>query len=392
MQKKMLLWLWCIMLGVCQSVEAESVLIKTLSSEWLHYDNSLQAYVPFLPSFQRQVRTLHLPLAIDSKRSAYFLQLESEKGDWVFVNNKLFFTFSKKSKECWALQDLKNQFVGDTLLISLYRPMSNEAFKQLPAIYILQNCSDLSESKKNENIQQQIQQKERAIIRPEMQQQDWLTIYAFLLLGLSLLLSHVMSPLISRQAFADIWDFFFKPQYVLKRTGTLLFVSYALFYALSMGFIVLLLGTYIDLFADDYIVLPLRTTFLRVLLDWLALSLVFLVTVVLRYLIIQFLSYLFFDRESVSDVHLQAHVYSGILIANIVLVGSLLLSTKIEFLPPSHRLFYFYVLIGLIVLRSLFIVYHVHKSIAFRKFYLFLYLCASEYIPLFFAAEIIAAL
>ncbi|WP_338769496.1 DUF4271 domain-containing protein [Bernardetia sp. ABR2-2B] len=392
-------------LPVLPTVESSSI-YQTLSEKWLVYDEDLGNYVPYLPTVHSQYRALHLIFDFNKNLSDYennYLGIALPQGAKLFWNTRFSSIVTKKEYIEISFDSLINlysdkkkhkDFNGFLMLTVYQEKPQNQILESYPA-YILTK----RDSFKKEKIVDKININPITVKKPNSPIPDWILMINWFMVGIIVVFSVVVHPIIGTEAFGESWSYFFRPAKTFKRTELLPQIGYVVYFSLVMGF-VWIFYSYVELYGtttNSYFII--KNSLLSFILNWLYAAFWCLCIAAFRLFWIQLMGKLFFKSSQISEQHIQALTLGNSFVMSVIFVATILFSFLISsFYSPSSDtllattnssfLYYFVLLVTISILtHTLLVSYYLFTRTNAGKLYLFSYLCATEIIPLLIASK-----
>lgn len=354
------------------AIPAKEEIIADLSEKWLFYDDDKEAFLPFIVDMETS-KGLPIHLILDLKeRNGTFIYFEVQAGGYLLLNNLLVEKFSKDGWHELRLDELKSY--GEQVLVTLYTPKKRQ--KQILAWWT--NAKQKVESLdlyENTNI---LSYKNKQILRFR----DFLVSISVFILGIIAFAANWSESLYDSKVWLDKISDFLRPiRFSVKHSSieTLTFVFLA---SLILGHSIVLFEEYCSLLNPENRIINSQN-FFDYLFHFLFTCVKILFVFVAKYLIVWFCTNLQFNNRQIILIHFQIFVrYGKIFMAvNFALLSTLsLIAYKIDVFWVDAT---FILLIFGLVIHSFIISFFVFRTINLKKLYLFSYLCATEFIPLF---------
>ncbi len=382
-------------------VESNSI-YQTLSEKWLVYDEDLESYVPYLPTVHSQYRALHLIFDFNKNLADYqhnYLGIAIPQNAKLFWNTRFSSIVSEQEYIEISFDSLINlysdkqkhkQFNG-FLMLTVYQEKPQNQILESYSAYILTQKNSFSKPKTIEKTAID----PTTIKKPKTSLSDWILMINWFIVGVIVIFSVSIYPLIGKEAFGESWSYFFRPAKTFKRTELLPQIGYIVYFSLVMGF-VWVFYTYIELYGattNNYF--SIKNNLFSFILSWLYAAFWSLCIAVFRLFWIQFMGKLFFKSNQVSEQHTQALILGNTFVMSIIFAATVLFSFLLDYFYSSslqntnNSFLYYFVLLTIISIltHSLLVSYYLFTRTNVSKLYLFSYLCATEIIPLLIASK-----
>jgi len=382
-------------------VESSSI-YQTLSEKWVVYDEDLESYVPYLPTVHSQYRALHLIFNFNKNLDDYknhYLGIALPKDAKLFWNTRFSSIVTEQEYieiafdsliDLYSNKDKHKNFNG-FLMLTVYQEKPQNQILEPYSAYILTQKNSFGKAKTIE----------KTVIntvtlqKPKSPLPDWILIINWLMVGIIVIFSVTVYPIIGTKAFGEFWSYFFRPAKAFKRTELLPQIGYVIYFSLVIGF-VWVFYNYVQLYGmtmTNYFLI--QNNLFSLVLSWLYAAFWCLCVAVFRLLWIQLMGKLFFKNSQISEQHIQALILGNTFIMSVIFAATVLSSFWIDsfYMPslenaPTSFLYYFVVLVVIsILIHSLLISYYLFSKTNTSKLYLFLYLCATEIIPFLIAVK-----
>ena len=391
--------------SVLPTVESSSI-YQTLSEKWVVYDEDLESYVPYLPTVHSQYRALHLTFDFNKNLSDYknnYLGIALPQDAKLFWNTRFSSIVTEKEyievsfDSLISLYSDKEKFknFNGFLMLTVYQEKPQNQILEAYSAYILTKRNSFSERKttKKEEINPINLQK------PKLPLPDWILMINWLMVGIIVVFSVSIYPLVGREAFGEFWSYFFKPAKAFKRTELLPQIGYVVYFSLVMGF-VWIFYNYVELYGTTTTnFFLIKNSLFSFVLNWLYAAFWCLCIAIFRLFWIQLMGKLFFKSSQISEQHTQALILGNTFAMSVIFIVTILFSFLIDsFYSPSSNtiinntnssfLYYFVLSVALSILtHSLLVSYYLFTRTNAGKLYLFSYLCATEIIPLLIVSK-----
>lgn len=360
--------------------------IYSLENAWSIYDNQLQAYVPFLPQLHTKEKQLYLILD-HRKYKDFYLSLVAPKGTYLFLNNNLFHYFQDSLQLNLKIDSLQKITIGKPLLLTY---LSMQYIKEPPStkITIGMNGGSLVGNKETVAKLQEstpILIKARAADRQD--NKNFLLLATMGLLTIMAVFSYISKPMFSFQILLNELGSFLKGKNQIKRLSTPSFLFFLLYYGLALSFAIMFLSTYSNKISYTNFFVGATTLEDRIEV-FLLLTASVIALIVSKYGLIWVLGSLYNDRNII-NLHFQEYMNISQLFCVVWLSVILLANSVATAISPVAIDLLVYFFGFCMLLQSILMSYRINNSVIHKKLYLFSYLCASEYLPLFLSAKLL---
>ncbi|WP_375559413.1 DUF4271 domain-containing protein [Bernardetia sp. OM2101] len=387
------------------TVESSSI-YQTLSEKWLIYDEDLESYVPYLPTVHSQYRALHLIFDFNKNLVDYennYLGIALPKDAKLFWNTRFSSIVTEKEYVEISFDSLinlysdkeKHENFNGFLMLTVYQEKPQNQILEPYSTYILTQKNSF---KKIETTKK-IEINPITLQKPKSPVPDWILMINWFMVGIVVVFSVVVHPIIGTEAFGESWSYFFRPAKTFKRTELLPQIGYVIYFSLVMGF-VWIFYYYVELYGtttNSYFLI--KNNLFSFVLNWLYAAFWCLCIAAFRLFWIQLMGKLFFKSSQISEQHIQAITLGNTFVMSVIFATTVLFSFLINsFYSPSSDailtatnssfLYYFVLLVVLSILtHSLLVSYYLFTRTNAGKLYLFSYLCATEIIPLLIVSK-----
>ncbi len=383
-------------------VVQSSSIYQTLTEKWVVYDEDLESYVPYLPTVHSQYRALHLIFDFNKNLADYqnnYLGVALPKDAKLFWNTHFSSIVTEKEYIEISFDSLINLYsdkekyrnFNGFLMLTVYQEKPQNQILEPYSAYILTQKNSFTKEKTIE----------KAAINPKTAKKpnspipDWILMINWFMIGIVVVFSVSIYPLIGKEAFGESWSYFFRPAKTFKRTELLPQIGYVIYFSLVMGF-VWIFYNYVELYGtttNSYFLI--KNSIFSFILSWLYAAFWCLCIAAFRLFWIQLLGKLFFKNSQISEQHTQALILGNTFMMGVIFTITVLFSFLIDsFYVPSldsnesSFLYYFVLLVAFSILtHSLLVSYYLFTRTNTSKLYLFSYLCATEIIPLLIVSK-----
>lgn len=387
------------------TVESSSI-YQTLSEKWVVYDEDLESYVPYLPTVHSQYRALHLIFDFNKNLADYennYLGIALPQDAKLFWNTRFSSIVTEKEYIEISFDSLinlhadKEKYKGFNgfLMLTVYQEKpQNQILEPYPAYILTQKNSF-----KKAELTKKVEINPITLQKPKSPIPDWILMINWLMVGIVVVFSVAIHPIIGSEAFGESWSYFFRPAKTFKRTDLLPQIGYVVYFSLVMGF-VWIFYNYVQLYGTTTTTYFLiKNSLLSFALNWLYAAFWCLCSAAFRLIWIQFMGKLFFKTSQISEQHIQALILGNTFVMSVIFAATVLFSFLIDsFYSPSSEavvttsmgsfLYYFVVVVSSSLLtHTLLVSYYLFTRTNTGKLYLFSYLCATEIIPLLIASK-----
>ncbi|TAH17404.1 MAG: DUF4271 domain-containing protein [Cytophagales bacterium] len=365
----------------------EQLIIYSIENEWSIYDNKLQTYIPFLPTLQKEEKQLYLVLT-NQKYTQFYLSILGKKDTYLFINNNLSYYFRESSVLHLKIDSLQKMMKSTSLLFTYLSESSilKPPLTQITQQKIVGGEDSLATHKKTETLPNSgILVRERA--SEAKTNKNFLLIASLGLLTIMAVFSYTSKPIFSFQFIFSELDSFLKGKNQIKRLSTPSFLFFLLYYSAALAFAIMFLSTYSSkLSYAAFLIIP--NTLGERVEAFLLLTGIIILLVAIKYFLIWILGSLYNDR-SIVNLHFQEYMTISQLFC-VVWLSVILLANSIATTISQDSIDYLlYFFAFCMLLQSVLMSYRINNSTIHKKLYLFAYLCASEYLPLFLSAKLL---
>lgn len=355
--------------GNAQSAEHET--IKDLSEDWLYYHENEDAYLPLIQD-ENKVAAIHFHLPLPEHQNYHlYLQLVPESSIW--INQKLI-KIASSNVITWPIDSLIQLYGNKNIFISIYKPALKE---QSLASYIIYEKGIAATTNTD-------------LINFELRSTQ--NIYRdFFILGLIIIL-------IIYTILLNIYARSFKTFYDISHTLSLNIREEYTFKgrAFNTSNITIILG---HCFLIAYIVM-LTIGFQEsnqlinfeslngAMWQWIVFTSIAFLIFLVKYWLINIIGGLFDLREIINRHYLEYLRMSKIFFAILFVVLCIIyLGFEVD-IDKNHQVFINIAIVFLII-RVLLLFFKFMRSSSFKNFYLFAYLCSTEFLPLIIGLKFI---
>ena len=382
-------------------VQSNSV-YQTLSEDWVVYDEDLESYVPYLPTVHSQYRALHLIFDFNKNLTDYenkYLGIALPKDAKLFWNTRFSSIVLEKEYIEISFDSLIHLYYNKETNINSTGFLMLTVYQEKPENQLLESYSAYIITKKGSFDKQEIIKKvvknPITLQKPTLLLPDWVLVLNWFMVGILVVFSVVVYPIIGKKAFGESWNYFFRPAKTFKRTELLPQIGYVVYFGLVMGF-VWVFYNYAELYnltTNNYFIAT--NSLFSFILSWFYATFLCLCIAVFRLFWIQLMGKLFFRSSQISEQHIQALVLGNTFSMSVVFTTTLLFSFWIDTSyiaslnsTNSSFLYYFVLIIVISILtHSLLVSYYLFTRTNTDKLYLFSYLCGTEIIPLLIVSK-----
>jgi hypothetical protein len=365
--------------------------IYSLASDWSIYDNQLQAYVPFLPSLHTEEKQLYLTINTQ-KYKDFYISLFGEKGVNLFINNNLVYHFQDSTWLHLRVDSLQKTMQGASLLLTYWSirtiktaPISEITWHKKEKIAQSVQIDTINNIPSNESKDTLvlIKTKESKI----KEHKNFLLLATLGILAVMAIFSITSKPIFSFAFLSDTLSDFLKGKNQIKRLSTPYFIFFVLYYGLILAFVVMFFSTYSSkisyrIFFDE------PTTLGKRIEIFLLLTFVMIAFITLKYTLIWILGSLYNDKQLI-NLHFQEYMNLSQFFCVTLLAVTLLANSIATTISQTTIDFLVYFFAFCMLSQSILMSYRINNAVIHKKLYLFSYLCASEYIPLFLSAKLL---
>ncbi len=346
----------------------------TFEDQWTVFDEDRRSFVPYLAEIHDDYQQIHLYLEYKNYRGLD-LYLEGSKNDFLFVNNRLIYSFATDT--LWKIP-ADSLFVKGSMSNLLLTYTSLKRIEKIPKILI----TNVFDKTKSSLSTLSASQKLVALLRPLHEVRGFLFLVSLALLMVMAVMSYQNKSENGIFFVTKYLNGFTRASDQIKRTPFFNSLSYIIFYVLSCSFSLYFLSHYSSLLSIPF---------------WLKGSSVFneytnifaLVGILMlgQYLLIALFSTLYSDK-TLSTAHYHESMQAGQVICVISAVSMMLLNTVVSYLGKDQMNLLVYLFFLILIVKALLVSYRLNKLIPYQNIYLFSYLCATEYVPLLIPTKI----
>jgi hypothetical protein len=180
---------------------------------------------------------------------------------------------------------------------------------------------------------------------------------------------------------------FLKGKNQIKRLSTPSFLFFLLYYGLALSFVIMFLSIYSNKISYTNFFVEAATLEDRIEV-FLLLTASIIALIVSKYGLIWVLGSLYNDRNII-NLHFQEYMNISQLFCVVWLSVILLANSVATTISPITIDLLVYFFGFCMLLQSILMSYRINNGVIHKKLYLFSYLCASEYLPLFLSAKLL---
>jgi hypothetical protein len=382
-------------------VESSSI-YQTLIEKWVVYDEDLESYVPYLPTVHSQYRALHLIFNFNKNLADYknnYLGVALPQDAKLFWNTRFSSIVTKNEYIEISFDSLINLYsdkekhrdFNGFLMLTVYQEKPQNQIIEPYLAYIFTQRNNFSKEK----VTEKIAANPKTARKPKSPLPDWILMTNWFMVGIVVVFSISIYPIIGKKTFGESWSYFFRPAKTFKRTEVLPQIGYVIYFSLVMGF-VWIFYTYVELYGtttNNYFLI--KNNLFSFILNWLYAAFWCLCIAAFRLFWIQLIGKLFFKDTQISERHTQALILGNTFVMSVIFVATVFFSFLIDsFYAPSlvaaksSFLDYFVLLVTVSILtHSLLVSYYLFTRTNTGKLYLFSYLCTTEIIPLLIVSK-----
>ena len=346
----------------------------TFEDQWTVFDEDRRSFVPYIAEIHDDYQQLHLYLEYKNYRGLD-LYLQGSKSDFLFVNNRLVYSFSTDTLWRMSVDSLFAKGAISNLLLTYTSP---KRIEKIPKILIT-NVFDKTTSPLTTLSSSQ---KLIAFLRPLHEVREFLFLVSLGLLGIMALLSYQNKSENGIFFVTKYLNGFNRVSDQIKRTPFFNSLSYIVFYVLSCSFSLYFLSHYSSLLSVP--------SWLKGDSAFSEYSNIFALVGILmlgQYLLIALFSTLYSDK-TLSSAHYHESMQAGQLICVVSAVSMMLLNTVVSYLGKEQMNLLVYLFFLILIVKAALVSYRLNKLIPYQNIYLFSYLCATEYVPLLIPTKI----
>lgn len=355
-----------ISISVIYSQEVKQETIKDLSEDWLYFDQNNNEYLPLLQPNSQEVPAIHFQLPLPEYRNyQLYMQLPAQSSIW--INQKLVNIANSRIIK-WPIDSLIKAWGSQSIFISVYKQGLTRSPVQTLVIYERGIVTDTE----NLSFVDLVLRQTGNIYR------DFFVLGLIIVLIIYSVIINIYSK--SFKTFYDISrtlsinireEYTFKGR-ALNNTNTIIIVAHSLLIAYL---IMLIVGfepgnqlVQIDSLDD-------------VLWQWTLFSLIVFSIFLVKYWMVKLVGGLFDLKELVNRHYLEYLRMSKIFFALLfVILCIFYLGFEVD-IEKNQQIFINFAIIFFIV-RVIMLFFKFMRSSSFKNFYLFAYLCSTEFLPL----------
>ncbi len=357
-----------------------NLFVYSLEEEWLVYDKTLKSYLPYFSTIYGNVNKLHVDISKPAYKSLY-LNILGDSLATIFINNRLSYTFTKRQWLNFAIDSLQNYTKENILLLTYFKENN---FEVLPETYI--------------SIKPHLQLEKTALTPKNYLTQQYqnsfrknsLGIIGLFVLIITAIICSVHTPLFKWSLLWKNLTNFIQARTQIKRLQGLQFFWYAIFYSITLAFIVLVLSNNSTNIKTQNINFSNLSSISDNIYSFGVLFLVLVLTVLFKYVLVAVMGNLYFNRQSL-NLHFQEYITISQIICTLILVLGLMVSS----LPLSFTnaiSFLKYATLFLLALQAILISYRLRQSMSYATIYFFAYLFSTEFVPFLLYANFFISL
>lgn len=360
----------------------EEVKLNSLNEEWLVFDQETQSYVPYLAQVHQSERRLYL-LFEPNKYKNLYLALRSDRKVNLFIENTFWDIVEGQEWQTFAINDFIDSLdYNKKVLFTFYYPETIHKIHD-PQAWITQ--SQDWKSIENKETKKSILS---PILRITNSPKTWLTIASFFTLFVIILLNQLVKVFDLRNIFSFWLNSSHRNKDQINRIGVLEVFTFTIFQALSLSLLLLVFGTHSSLFSYRDL-FSLGNSWQGLAEAWFLFVFFIILIEGAYFFILSLLGGLYFKKSSTSQLHFNLYLQISQPFYTLFVIISVLVNLSAGQLSVYWIDFFFVSLIVLYSLRTVLISFELNKFISFRKMYIIFYLCATEFIPLFFIVNIL---
>jgi len=353
----------CTVIGILVGVSlGNATIIESFEYQWLIYDTDLNSLVPFLSKEHRNFYRRHLLISPHQYPDAYF-DIYADNGSYLFINNKLYGTFSDS-----GYLSIPNQYIislnanDSAILVTIHHVrlpvISNpKGFFRLSTPFITSSLPAYTDTTAYRNSSF----KDFRVKVLEKKVSSFLFIFPFGILMFLAFGNIIRNYFFNTRAFVRYLSSFFRYRTDIRKIDVGSLLMYFMFYGMTLSYVMM------------YIPHNLGTGEFYVYL--ISCIIIFLIIkVILMYL----LGYLH-NHNQLAQVHLQETIFISILIGSLfLLLGLLAYSHPLVFDEVVVR----YGILFLLFFQVFLIIFKVNRLLDIKKLYLISYFCGTELLPI----------
>jgi hypothetical protein len=367
------LFLNCAVSEIAFAVPTREVLIADRSEDWLFFDADKKKYLPFLPEMHTETK-IPIHQIIDlSEHNKGFFYFRIRKGEHIYLNNLL---IKIAQKEEWTeLDAAKLTSYGSTVLLTLY---GEKKFSTPPVFYH-------TSVKQSENELAPERDKSGVLIKKSksLDFRDFSILTTILLLLLIAFAKKWTDPVFDSKMWLEKIADFIRPVRFSVKMNMLDLLVFVLLSSLVLSHTIMIFGQFDTYFGSKAVSSEEYKGIWDFSKTYLSTFLIVAFVFVVKYFLVLFAAQLQFTNKQVVQIHTQVFVRYGKIFLAINFILSALLSFSAlkngAILLNSALLM---MIFGL-VLHAAIVSFFVFRTLSLKKLYLFSYLCATEFVPLF---------
>lgn len=346
----------------------------TFEDQWTVFDKARRSFVPYIAEIHDDYQQIHLYLEYKNYRGLD-LYFEGAKSDFLFVNNRLIYSFSTDTIWQVSVDSLFAKGKVSNLLLTYTSP---KPIEKIPKILI----TNVFDKTKTSLTTLSAGQKLIAFVRPLYQVREFLFLVSLCLLMVMALMSYQNKSQNGIFFVTKYLNGFTRVSDQIKRTPFFNVFSYILFYVLSYSFSLYFLSHYSSILS-----VPSWLKGNNVFSEYTNIFSFVAILMLGQYLLIALFSTLYSDK-TLSTAHYHESMQAGQLVCLVSSVSMMLLNTVVSYLDKQQMNGLVYLFFLLLIVKAVIVSYRLNKLIPYQNIYLFSYLCATEYVPLLIPTKI----
>lgn len=370
---KFLVVVWLLLLGygsVAQISDEDYYLIKDLRQEWLAIDQA-NRYVPFVARNQSNpsVIGIHLNLA---QYQGNQLRCCVPANTSVLLNKQILASVKRHRCLTYDIDSLQQVYQAETLLLTVYQP--DRALNQVEVQIVNDSVRPLG-------------QEHAAVQRMTSARQNFFVIGLVAILILyALLINHYAKTFKNVYSLSKILAFRAREEDIRVRLVSEPHIFFLIQHCLLIAFLLVLLVPDNGFFVFST---PISLNGLggHILL-WLAISVLILAVVVVKYLVIVTFGSLFKLRHLI-HLHMFDFMRLSLMFWGIIFLLAVCAYHNLHVSEYLYGRILTYLFVGFALVRILILYLRLFRNASFKNMYLFSYICTAEIIPLFVGLELL---
>jgi Domain of unknown function (DUF4271) len=363
--------------GVQAQLVSDSTQLYPLEKEWTVFDRETEDYVPYFPKIHTTVNKIHIVL--DSRKHPGFrFILKGLQGDYLFIDNRLLFTFKKEHQLYMSIDSLAKLYRNQNMLITYYSPRFLE---KNPEAYMASSFLFRNKISPFNKVE------EWARVKPPYAYRNFLTVVSVIQLILIAIVIRFNTD--KKNVFLGIYlPRVSKSGFQAKRLQNITFLIFSIYFGFTFAFTLFFLGTYSHILTYERIV-TISASRADLTIDFITIGLFVIFTLLVKYAVIWFLGKLYNDRQ-ITTLHFQEYMQIAQNFCTILALIMVLAHTVVIQYEVTFSDFLVYIFCIFLIIKAVLVSYRLNQVFTYKKVYLFSYLCATEYVPILFSAKLFA--